>query len=151
MSLVACGGADTEAASPPPAAPVPTARPGTRLAQPRICMEVDPSGELAREGNTLRLRFDSCWCGEELTCSARADDGAIDLELHLRTPNGLCDACLEGLATCTIPPMRRGTMRILNDGRMLGEVRVSAREATAARTETCVPAEAPVTLIQVPN
>jgi hypothetical protein len=112
-------------------------------------MDVDGSGELAREGNTLRLRFDPCWCGEELTCSARADDGAIDLELHVATPNGLCDACLEGLATCAIPPMRRGTMRILNDGRMLGEVRVSAGDSTEPRTERCVSAEAAVTLVQV--
>jgi hypothetical protein len=113
-------------------------------------MDLDASGELTRDGTTLRLRFPPCWCGEVFTCAARADDGAIDLDITLDTRNASCDACLEGTVTCTIPPLRPGTMRVLNDGRPLAELRVATAHGTRPSTETCSPTDAPVTLVHTP-
>src|SRR5688572_11821979 len=80
MHWLACGGRGPDASTPParsptpaPAAPPPPSpRPGTQLTQARVCMDVDAANELAREGTTRRLRFPPCWCGETLTCEARA-------------------------------------------------------------------------------
>jgi hypothetical protein len=128
--LAACGAAED---GPAPEAP----RPAGRRVDATMCVEVDERGEIARTGAQVTLRFAPCWCGEVLHCTATADDGAIDLAVRIETPAGLCDACLELTGTCAVPPLRAGTMRILQQGEMLGEVRAGA--GTGARTPRCAP------------
>jgi len=101
----------------------------------RFCV-LTPSGTIP-EGAPFALPVERSMClCEQRVCDVSVADGRIDLTLRTCDVDVVCSECTSE-ATCTLPPLRRGTYEVRVGGLYSGAVEVAAPEMVSEARPAC--------------